>query len=76
MTPRGSGHTAFFALAAALNRADLDLGEIREKLWEEAAYGHSSRKRRGEIKDILKSLGRRGTLAGAGSSSRTWWDRS
>ena len=72
MTPRGSEHMAFLRLAAALNRAGLDGSEIREKLWEEAAHGHSPRKRRDEIKDILKSLSRRGTLAGSGRSSRNW----
>lgn len=74
MTPRGSGHAAFFRLGAALQRAGLDSGAIQDKLWEEAAYGNSPRKRRGEIKDILKSLGRRGTLAGSGRSTRNWWD--
>jgi hypothetical protein len=74
MTPRGSGHAAFFSLAAALQRAGLDLGEIRDKLWEEAAYGNSPKKRRGEIKDILKSLGRRGTLAGGSVRSNHWWN--
>lgn len=73
MTPRGSGHAAFFSLAAALQRAGLDMGEIRDKLWEEAAYGNSPRKRRGEIKDILKSLSRRGTLAGGSARSNHWW---
>lgn len=71
-TPRGSGHTAFFRLAASLHRAGLDLSEIREKLWEEAAYGYSARERRGEIGETLKSLSRRGTLAG--SSGKAWWN--
>lgn len=74
MTPRGSGHAAFFRLAAALNRAGLDVGEIQNRLWEEAAYGNSPRKRRAEIKDILKSLSRCGTLANGSTRSNYWWN--
>lgn len=61
-TPAGMGHDGFFALGAALHRAGLDEAEIRAKLYEEAAFAHSPRERRDEIRDILKSLRRRGTL--------------
>jgi hypothetical protein len=56
------GHDAFFRLGAALHRAGLDEGEIRAKLYEEAAFGSSPRDRKGEIKGILRSLRKRGSL--------------
>jgi hypothetical protein len=59
------GHTEFFKLGAALQRAGLDLWEIETKLREEATYANSPTKRRREIKDILRSLRRRGTLGKA-----------
>lgn len=74
MTPRGLGYTAFFRLGAALNWAGLDLCETQAKLWQEATYGYACRKRQYEIKYILESLGRRGTLTGSGRSSRNRWD--
>jgi hypothetical protein len=61
-TPPGMGHDGFFRLGAALQRAGLDEVEIKRKLHEEAAYGTSPDERRKEIKDILRSLRRRGTL--------------
>ncbi|TXN17200.1 hypothetical protein FV219_00810 [Methylobacterium sp. WL122] len=60
--PRGSGHMAFFTLGAALQRAGLTDNEIAEKLRDEAFYARSPAKRRAEIKDLLKSLNRRGTF--------------
>jgi hypothetical protein len=60
----GTGHTGFFALAAALQRAGLNDADIRSKLYDEAGYAHSARERRGEIKGILTSLRRRGTFKG------------
>jgi len=59
---RGDGHAAFFRLGAALHRAGLPDHEIEQKLRDEAAYAHSPRERRAEIKGILKSLDRRGSL--------------
>ncbi|WP_029031530.1 hypothetical protein [Salinarimonas rosea] len=64
-TPAGMGHDAFFALGAALHRAGLEEAEIKAKLYEEAAFANSPRERRDEIRDILKSLHRRGTLGKA-----------
>lgn len=60
----GTGHAEFFRLAAALHRAGLDEYEIRLKLQQEAGCSGSSRERRGEIKGILTSLRRCGTLKG------------
>ena len=62
----GTGHDAFFRLGAALKRASLDEAEIRATLSEQAAYSRSPRERRAEIKDIVKSLSRRGTINGGG----------
>ena len=61
-TPSGMGHDVFFRLGAALQRAGLDEAEIKAKLYEEAAYAHSPKERRGEIKGILRSLKKRGRL--------------
>ncbi|TXM64003.1 hypothetical protein FV226_27025 [Methylobacterium sp. WL12] len=61
----GTGHAGFFTLAAALQRAGLDEADIRSKLYDEAGYAHSTRERRSEIKGILTSLRRRGTLGRA-----------
>ncbi|SEP51224.1 hypothetical protein SAMN04487843_1469, partial [Methylobacterium sp. ap11] len=60
----GTGHNAFFKLGAALKHAGLDDAEIRMMLSEQAAYARSPRERRAEIKGILKSLRRSGTLKG------------
>jgi hypothetical protein len=59
---RGAGHGGFFKLACALQRAGLDENEIRDTLYQEAFFAHSPRERRGEIKGILKSLSRRGSM--------------
>jgi hypothetical protein len=64
-TARGDGHAAFYRLGAALQRAGLDDGEIRQMLRDEAIYANSPRERRGEIKGILNSLQRRGTFGRA-----------
>jgi hypothetical protein len=69
-TPRGSGHTGFFKLAAALHRAGVDEGEIRSTLHTEAAYAHSPGERRAEINGIIRSLRARGTL---GISTKRAW---
>lgn len=61
-TPRGDGRCTFFRLAAALKRAGLNEMDIKAKLYEEAQYGHSPRERRGEIKDLLRSLQKAGTF--------------
>ncbi|MGF3027375.1 hypothetical protein ACQVP2_31775, partial [Methylobacterium aquaticum] len=72
-TPKGDGHDAFFGLAAALKRAGLDEFEIKARLYDEAQYSHSPRERRGEIKDLLRSLRKVGTLTpgSANQSGRT-----
>jgi hypothetical protein len=62
----GTGNNAFFRLGAALKGAGLDEAEIRAVLYEQAACARSPRERRAEIKGILKSLGRRGTITGGG----------
>lgn len=62
----GTGNNAFFRLGAALKGAGLDAAEIKAALYEQAAYARSPRERRAEIKGILKSLGRRGTINGGG----------
>lgn len=62
----GTGHDAFFRLGAALKRAGLDEAEIRATLSEQASYSRSPRDRRAEIKGIVKSLSRRGTINGGG----------
>lgn len=59
---RGDGHAAFFRLGAALQRAGLDEGDIRRTLHAEAAHAYSPKERRGEIKGIIRSLRKRGTL--------------
>jgi hypothetical protein len=59
---RGAGHTGFFKLACALQQAGLDEYGINNTLYEEAGFANSPRERRAEIKGILKSLNRRGTL--------------
>lgn len=61
----GTGHAGFFTLAAALHRAGLHEADIRSKLYDEAGFAHSPRERRGEIKGILTSLRRRGTIGRA-----------
>lgn len=63
--PRGDGHAALFRLGAALHRSGLSDYEIEQKLRDEVLYAHSPRERRAEIKGILKSLGRSGSLNGA-----------
>lgn len=52
----GQGNQAFFALAAALQRAGLDQFEIKRILETEAAVARNPRQRRAEIKNILRSL--------------------
>ncbi|WP_460452592.1 hypothetical protein [Alsobacter sp. SYSU BS001988] len=61
-TPPGMGHVGFFKLGAAFKAAGLDDGEIRVRLHQEAVYAHSPAERRREIKEIMKSLSRRGRL--------------
>lgn len=63
---RGEGHGAFFRLGAALHRAGLAEHEIADKMYVEATFAYSSRERRAEIKGIIKSLRRSGTLGGSG----------
>ena len=60
----GTGNNAFFRLGAALKGAGLDEAEIKRLLSEQATYARSPQERRAEIKGILKSLGRRGTING------------
>lgn len=69
-TTRGSGHTSFFKLAAALQRAGVDEAEIRSTLHTEAAHARSPHERRAEINGILRSLRSRGTM-GIGTK-RAW----
>ncbi len=57
----GYGHRAF-CLAAALKRAGLNDVEIRTKLYDEARYGHTPWERKADIKDLLRSLRKVGTL--------------
>jgi hypothetical protein len=64
-TPRGDGHSAFFRLGAALQRAGLDEEAIRRTLHDEAIHARSPKERRAEIKDILRSLQKRGSLGRA-----------
>jgi hypothetical protein len=52
----GQGNQAFFALAAALQRAGLDQFEIKQVLEREADFARHPRERRAEIKNILRSL--------------------
>lgn len=58
----GDGHNAFFRLGAALQRAGLEVSEIKAHLQDEASHANSPRERRSEIRDILKSLRRSGTF--------------
>ncbi len=52
----GQGNQAFFALAAALQRAGLDRSEIKQVLEREADFARHPRERRAEIKNIVRSL--------------------
>jgi hypothetical protein len=54
----GQGNQAFFALGAALQRAGLDQSEIKQVLEEEAPFARNSGQRKGEIKNIMRSLTR------------------
>lgn len=58
----GADHN--FKIGAVLKRNGLDNAEIRMNLTEQAAYARSPRERRAEIKGILTSLRRTGTLKG------------
>ncbi|MCW1841580.1 hypothetical protein [Prosthecomicrobium hirschii] len=60
LAPPGTGHDAFFRLAAALKRAGLKDNEIEWRLREEAYAGHSPKDRRNEIRGIMRSLNRVG----------------
>jgi len=55
-TAAGSGHSAFFALAARLRSAGLPMLEIERRLMEEAEHAHSPNERRHEIADVVASL--------------------
>jgi hypothetical protein len=64
LTPRGDGHAAFFRLARTLHWAGLTDADLTQTLREEAAYAHSPAKRRAEIRELVKRLGRSGQIGG------------
>lgn len=52
--PAGTGHSAFFALAAHLKRAGLSAMEIESLLTQEAQHARSPRERRAEIPNLIE----------------------
>jgi hypothetical protein len=60
--PRGTGNEAFFTLAATLARTGMPLKDVETTLSHEAVYAHSKTDRRKEIKGIIKTLKKRGTM--------------
>lgn len=54
--PSGSGHRAFFALAARLRRAGFSTSAVKDVLEEEAQHAHSPHERRREIAGVIAGL--------------------
>jgi len=52
--PAGSGHSAFFALAAQLKRAGMSAMELDSLLKQEAQHARSPRERHAEIPNLIK----------------------
>ncbi len=52
--PAGSGHSAFFALAAQLNRAGLSAMELESLLKQQAQHARSPRERHAEIPNLIE----------------------
>ncbi len=57
-TPSGTGNAAFYSLAFRLKAAGMEDQDIKTKLEQEAAFGHSPAERKAQISSIMSSLGK------------------
>jgi len=53
--PKGSGHSAFFALATHLKRAGMSTMDMQSLLQQEAEHAHSPHERRAEIQGLIEA---------------------